>query len=448
MYGCIIAEAEGLLQKAAALRRDFHQYPETGWLEIRTASKVAGMLYDMGYEVLTGSEVCDGEARLGLPSACELERHYDWAAKNGADPRYIDRVSGGYTGVIGILRCGKGPVLALRFDMDALKVEEDRADAHAPFRLGFCSRAPGVMHACGHDGHTAIGLCVAELLMKLKDRLHGTVKLVFQPAEEGVRGASSIVKKGCLDDVDYIFAGHVYPKERGDDSQIGIFSGKCGAMATAKLDVSFTGRAAHAGMFPELGRNAMLAAANAILNLYAIPRRGDAATQVNVGYMKAGGQRNVICGRADLEMEVRGETTAAKDYMEECAERVIKNAAEMYGCGYDISVVGRADALHNSPELSDLLRDICCEELALRTEYVRGFGSGSEDFACMAERVIRRGGKSLYFHILSSCAAPNHSSDFDFEESAMAAGIKVFGALVYKLLGNGGKDYGYNTAAH
>ena len=436
MYGFIIAEAEELLQRAAALRRDFHQYPEPGWMEIRTASKVAGMLHDMGYEVLAGREVCDGEARLGLPSIDELERQYSWAAKNGADLRYIDKVSKGYTGVMGILRCGKGPVLALRFDMDALKVTEDRKNIHLPSRMGFCSRVPGVMHACGHDGHTAIGLCVAELLMKLKSKLCGTVKLVFQPAEEGVRGANSIAKKGCLDDVDYIFASHVYPKDGGDDSDIGIFSGKCGVVATTKLDVSFTGRAAHAGMFPELGKNAMLASANAVLNLYAIPRRGDTATQINVGHMQAGGQRNVICDRADLELEVRGETTEANDYMEECARRVIKNAAEMYGCGYDINIVGRADALHNSIELSEMLHDICENELELKTEYVRGFGGGSEDFACMAERVMQYGGESLYFHILSDCAAPNHSNDFDFDENVMAAGIKAFGGLVYRLLGS------------
>ena len=172
------------------------------------------------------------------------------------------------------------------------------------------------------------------------------------------------------------------------------------------------------------------------MNLYAIPRRGHTATQINVGHMQAGGQRNVICDRADLGLEVRGETTEANDYMEECARRVIKNAAEMYGCGYDINIVGRADALHNSIELSEMLHDICANELELKTEYVRGFGSGSEDFACMAERVMQHGGESLYFHILSDCAAPNHSNDFDFDENVMAAGIKAFGGLVYRLLGS------------
>ena len=113
------------------------------------------------------------------------------------------------TGVIGLLHCGEGPTVAMRFDIDALGVFEESGECHLPAREGFASVNEGFMHACGHDGHAAIGRGVARVLMEIRCRLHGTVKLIFQPAEEGVRGAKAIVEKGHLDDVQYLLGSHI-----------------------------------------------------------------------------------------------------------------------------------------------------------------------------------------------------------------------------------------------
>ncbi len=427
--------SQALLDEAIRLRREFHEYCEPGWLEMRTASRVAGILTDLGYEVRLGCEVCCEAARLGLPPQAAFERQYDWAKKTCADIRFLDRVRDGWTAVVGILRCGEGPVAALRFDMDALYVTEDDTAAHRPAAEGFSSCVPGVMHACGHDGHTAIGLCLARLLAESRELLHGTIKLVFQPAEEGVRGAAAMAESGILSDVDAIFAGHIYPKQPDSHAEIGVFSGEYGAVATTKYDVTFRGAAAHAGMFPEQGRNALLAAANAVVNLAAISRRGDSATQVNVGTFVARGQRNVVCDNARVELEVRGQTTQANEYMQSRALTVLAAAAQMYDCTHEVKVAGHADALQNSQELTAWFRALCRKE-EIRTQDVRGFGSGSEDFACLAARVCAHGGRSLYFHILADCAAVNHASRFDFDERVLGTAIGVFYVIVQHFMGS------------
>lgn len=141
--------------------------------------KIAKILTELGYEVLTGRQVCLEEAWIGVPSGEVLEEHARLALAQGAPEEYLTgEMRQGFTGVIGILRCGPGPVAALRFDIDALGLHEEQQEKHRPYAEGFSSRNPGMMHACGHDGHAAIGLGTAEVLMKLKDRLHGTVKLI------------------------------------------------------------------------------------------------------------------------------------------------------------------------------------------------------------------------------------------------------------------------------
>ena len=216
----ISALAQGMEARLTAQRRDFHKYAETGWFEMRTTSIIARHLTNLGYEVLLGEDVCDRETRMGVPSEEALEKHYALALEQGADPEFLPYTKGGMTGVVGILRCGEGPTVAMRFDIDALGVVESEEPDHRPFALGFASVNRGAMHACGHDGHATVGMGVAEVLMAIKDHLHGTVKLIFQPAEEGVRGAKSIVAKGHLDGVDYFLGSHMTGRKPEDDSQI------------------------------------------------------------------------------------------------------------------------------------------------------------------------------------------------------------------------------------
>lgn len=252
-YERILACANELDEKSRARRRDFHKYPETAWLEMRTSAIIAKTLTELGYEVLTGRQVCLESARCGLPSEEQLRAHAKKVLEQGAPADYLtEEMKEGFTGVIGILRCGDGPVVALRFDIDALGLNEDQTPKHRPYAEGFSSQNFGMMHACGHDGHAAIGLGTADVLMKLKDSLHGTVKLIFQPAEEGVKGAAPIVAHGHLDDVDYFAGTHIAPTGGPDDGD--VTSGTWGSLATSKYDAVFHGQSAHAGDFRKTER--------------------------------------------------------------------------------------------------------------------------------------------------------------------------------------------------
>ncbi len=437
MYDTIKAEAEGMRSALCQRRRDLHRHAEPGWLEMRTSSLIAKKLAELGYKVLYGQDVCDADSRMGLPTQAEMEAHYQWAAQNGADMDYLPAMRGGFTGAVGILECGSGPTVALRFDIDALGVLECAQSAHKPTADGFASLTPGVMHACGHDGHAAIGLGVAELLIKYRDRLHGTVKLIFQPAEEGVRGAKSVVSKGHLDGVDYVLAGHIFPagKAAGVDVAVIREGGSSGLLATSKLDITFSGRSAHAGVAPQLGRNAMLAAATAVLNIHAIPRFGAVPTQVNVGRLTAGTGRNVVCEKALLEVEVRGQTSEANDYMEQYALRIAESAAHMHECGCEVARMGSAAALECTWALSKRVLDVCGGGLGMKTLQVPAFGGGSEDFAYMSERVQKRGGEATYFGLLTDCPAPNHNDRFDFDENVLVNGVEAFTGTVWDLIG-------------
>lgn len=268
------------------------------------------------------------------------------------------------TGVIGILRCGEGPTVAMRFDIDALGVFEEHDLSHRPAKEGFNSVNEGFMHACGHDGHATIGLGVAKVLMSIKDQLHGTVKLIFQPAEEGVRGAKSIVDNGHLDGVDYLIGSHVTNKS--EDDPTAVIPGSHGSLATTKYDVIFHGKSAHAGGSPEVGRNVMLAVGTAILNLYAIPRHSGGASRVNVGTVVAGSGRNVIADEAKMEIEVRGETTEINEYMKDYAVNIIESAAKMHGCTCEMKLMGAAYSLKSDEALMERVKRVCEEELTCR----------------------------------------------------------------------------------
>lgn len=434
MYQKIIDIANQIEDKIIAQRRDFHKYAEAGWLEMRTSSIIAGKLTDLGYEVLTGENVCKASARMGLPPDNELEAHYNWAKSNGADLRFLKQTKGGFTGVIGILDCGEGPTVAMRFDIDALGVIENKDDSHKPYKFGFSSVNDGTMHSCGHDGHASIGLGVAEVLMNIKESLHGKVKLIFQPAEEGVRGAKAIVEKGHLDNVDYFLASHISDNEEKDGSD--LIPGSYGSLATSKYDVFYNGKSAHAGGDPEKGDNVMLAVATAILNLQSIPRHSEGITRINVGKVIAGTGRNVIADQAKMEIEVRGETSKINNYVEEYALGIIKSSAEMHHVSYDIKKMGGALSLNSDEKLAERLKFMCQEnlkEIKVST-ILMNKNSGSEDVSFMMKRVQEKGGQATFMRIFTSTAGPSHSRGFDFGEEVLAKGIKVFSAAAYDLL--------------
>lgn len=426
----IDALTDAMAPKLVAYRRDFHRYAESGWLEFRTASLVARRLADLGFEVQVGRDVMRDEARMGLPEPATLDAAWERALAQGGDPVYLKALAGGFTGVVGVFRNGDGPTVGLRFDMDALALQESAAETHRPAREGFASVNAGAAHACGHDGHTALGLGVAEVSMVLRDSFRGTVKLIFQPAEEGVRGAKSMVEAGVVDDVDVLLGLHLYGRWNLGE----IECSRSNFLATSKFDALIKGEPAHAGGDPQAGRNALLAAATAVLNLYAIPRHRQGATRINVGKLIAGEGRNVICPEARLVIETRGATTELNDYMVERATRVLTSAAAMYDCAVDVIAMGSAPLAESDKALGERV-----EAVALS---IGGFslhpsenGGGSEDYTYMMRRVQERGGLATHIGLGADIGAGgHHTATFDFDERALVEAVKLLSAVTLDVL--------------
>lgn len=408
-------------------RRDLHQYAESGWLEFRTATLVAEELHRLGYQLQLGREVIDADARMGLPSAEVLAQQEARALQQGALPQWLPHFSGGFCGVVATLDTGRpGPVMGFRVDMDALDQTESATADHLPTREGFASCNPGMMHACGHDGHTTIGLALAGVLMAMKHQLSGRIKLIFQPAEEGVRGAKAMVAAGVLDDVDLFTAIHlgtgVPPGE--------IVCGSDSFLATTKLDVRFTGVGAHAGGKPEEGRNALLAAAQATLALHTLPQHSGGVARVNVGVLQAGSGRNVVPDVALMKVETRGASNQVNDDIYQQALRVIACAAAMYGVEHEVTLMGGARSCTPSPAWVSFIHQQA-EALGLFSSVIdsKQQAAGSEDATYMMERVQQRGGQASYVIFGCELAAGHHNARFDFDEAVMATAVQMLATL-------------------
>jgi len=431
----IIKAAQELKDKSIARRRDIHKHAEAAWTEFRTASLVAKTLEGLGYQVVTGDEAVDTAGMMGVPSSAELDRQADRAIAQGADPTWVRKMRGGKTGVVGIMRFAKpGPTVALRVDMDANDLIESEESKHRPARDGFASVNKGAMHACGHDGHTAMGLGVAEVLTGLKDRLAGTIKLIFQPAEEGVRGAKAMMARGVVDDVKYIVGAHlgVNLKKNGQ-----VACRTEGFLATTKVDAVFTGVPAHAGAAPENGRNAILAAATATLNLHAISRHSQGASRINVGVIQGGAGRNVIPPNAVIKLETRGATTVINEYVYAEAVRIIETAAAMHGVKVAMQLMGGAAGCENDAALVERIQQVVKRQGLFSEIVPAGNIGGSEDCTYFMERVQKNGGQAAFVMIGTELAAGHHDCFFDFNEDALAPGIALLAGVAADLLTKG-----------
>lgn len=433
MYDQIVKMVDEIAPELVCVRRDFHKYAESGWFEMRTSSIIARKLTELGLdEVLVGEQVCKKDARMGVPSEAALEKSYQRAVEQGGDPEFLPYTKGGMTGVIGIIKCGEGPTVAMRFDIDALGVIEAQDEGHRPAAEGFSSVNEGMMHACGHDAHAAIGLGVAKTLMSMKDKLHGTIKLIFQPAEEGVRGAKSIVENGHLDGVDFCIGSHVWDQKKGDE-EVAVTPASYGSLATTKYDVYFYGLSAHAGGSPEKGKNVMLAVATAITNLYAIPRHSGGMTRINVGTVNAGSGRNVIADVAKMEIELRGETTELNDFVVEYATNVIEGAAKMHGCTYEMKVMGGAISMNSDDAMAERIREAAGKVGLKVSAENKSRSGGSEDYSYMMSRVQEQGGIATFMQVHSKQYAPGHNRRFDIDEVVIPNAVKTFCAAVYDI---------------
>ena len=411
---------EELFEKMRSLRREFHRYPETGWTEYRTTWRVAEELKKAGFQVFTGAEACLPESRMGRPDAACLEACEKRAMAEGVPASFLEKIRDGKTGAVGVLRGETpGPVKVLRFDMDALPIREKES--------GLSSLHPGIMHACGHDGHLAAGLGLAGILGKNRKKMKGEVRLLFQPAEEGCRGARAMADRGWLRGADFFLGGHIGMGAQRLGEIIGCTSG---FMATSKLDIEFRGKAAHAAKAPEKGRNALLAAAVCTVNAYAISRNSQGEGRVNIGRLTGGSGRNIVPDQAYLEAETRGETTEINRYMRDALERVARASAEMYGVSCSILEQGEAGTARSSPELIRGCRK-AAEKMGLGELYGEdGVFQASEDAAVFMEEIRKAGGRAAYFIFGTPLKAEHHQPGFDFEEEVLRIMAEFYASAV------------------
>lgn len=412
------------------IRRDLHQHPELGFTEFRTASIVVEKLQHFGFDVMYGKDVMDESACRGMPTKQEIEEAYRTALNDEqANAEIIGHMEGGFTGVIGKMSGNKsGPTVAFRFDMDALPIIESEAEAHVPFRENFHSLHKGKMHACGHDGHTAIGLTLAETL---KDEdFSGTLMLIFQPAEEGGRGASSIASKGVLNNIDKLYCMHL-----GLNAPQGeVWCGTDGWLATTKMNSTFYGVSSHAGVAPEKGKNALVGAATALLNIHALPRHSDANTRVNVGALNGGKAINIIPDKATMLIETRSDKAEINQDLEDRVKSIVEHSAKMHDLDYEMEIIGRGTTIQCDKNLINTAFEEA-EKLGIFSSVKHlGTATGSEDASILIKRVQEYGGEGTYMLIGTDLPAPHHSPAFDINEKSLRDAVKLLNRIARKEL--------------
>lgn len=421
---------KALESQMVACRRDLHKYPEAAWTEFRTASKVADRLTELGFEVYTGDEVLAESEMMGVPTPQELQKHQARAVEEGANPVWVEKMAGGKTGVLGVLKFAKpGKTVAFRVDMDANDVQETHDPAHTPNALGFASVHPNIMHACGHDAHTTMGLTLAQIIAEHKEDFAGTIKIVFQCAEEGVRGAKAMAAKGIVDDADYFFGFHI-GSGKATDSCVTCMIGNM--LATSKIDAYFKGLSAHAGAAPQDGKNALLAAAQACISLHSIARHGKGASRINVGVFNAGTGRNVLPDVATIKFETRGADSAINNYMETEAYRMVQSAANLYNVEVTFKAMGSAPACVLDRELGGEVYKTLAATGQFEQLIPEGDLGGSEDCTYFMERVQERGGKAVFITVGAKTCAGLHNSKFELGEQTMVTGVTAMVTLAKK----------------
>ena len=374
------AEVKAAQQELLAIRRHLHAHPELSGNEHQTAALVAGELRKLGWRVQEGV---------------------------------------GRTGVLAELGPSGGPVVALRVDMDALPVEERTG-------LPYASLNQGLMHACGHDIHTTVGLGVARILAPLADHLGGTVRLLFQPAEETAQGAAWMVADGAMQGVDALFGVHVFPSL--SVGTIGVRSGSLTA-AAGELEVEVLGEGGH-GARPHQSTDAIWIAARVVSGLQeAISRRLDALHPVVVsfGRIEGGKAFNVIADHVRLLGTVRCLDLELHSQLPTWIEETVQAICKGYGGEARVRYRCISPPVHNDPELTQLLADEAVELLGRpQVEWLEQPSLGAEDFA-----ELQRDTPSTMFRLgvagPKGCT-PLHSNTFAADEAAVGVGVEVLSA--------------------
>jgi amidohydrolase len=391
-----LQQAEELFPYTQSLRRDFHMNPELGFREVRTGGIVAKELEALGIEVTKGV---------------------------------------GKTGVVALLEGAKpGPTLLLRFDMDALPITEDTGAEYA-------STNPGVMHACGHDGHTAIGLTVAKMLHAHRHELAGNIKFCFQPSEEGFNGEEMggnlmMMRDGVLEgpNVDKTLSLHLW-----NNRPLGwIHVAKGPVMAGAELFIiKLTGKGGH-GAAPDTTIDPIVAAAQIVTALQTITSRNVPplkSSVISVTSVHSGTAFNVIPGTAELSGTIRTFDPSVRKLVLERFEQIVRGSAEMMGCEVEIETKRVTPPVINNDEVSDSVlksAQTLFPQTEMNTESY--LTMGAEDMGFMQEKV-----DGCYFFIGSANNEKNlnynhHHPKFDFDEKALISGAALMATAAVDLL--------------
>ena len=391
--------ANELEEQVIEWRRYFHENPELSNREFNTAKKIAAHLESLGLEVQTGIA---------------------------------------HTGVVGILKGGKpGPVVALRADIDALPVIE-RTDV--PFKstvMGeYQGNEVGVMHACGHDTHIAILMGVAQILTEMKDDLKGTVKFIFQPAEEGAPkgeegGAELMVKEGVLKnpDVDAIFGLHI-----SDDTPVGEIEYRPkGIMASVNsFDIKVTGKQAH-GSAPWAGIDPIVTSAQIINNIQTIVSRSMPLTRqaavVNVGVINGGVRNNIIPEEVTMQGTIRALDEEMRQLIFKRLETIVQNTAQSNGAIAELTINKGYPITYNDPELTAMMLPTLEETAGKENVNLINAITGAEDFSFFQNEI-----PGLYFFLGGlpdgGTASGHHTPDFYIDESGLKLGVRTMSNLV------------------
>lgn len=422
-------------ESTIALRRDLHRHPEVGWTEFRTTALVREAIEALEPEVVRfGASLYEGVDRLGVPDQEILAAAMARAVEAGIDERDLGPMENGFTGLAAdFVGGGDGPVIAIRADLDGLPLSESTSESHYPARAGFRSQIDGVMHACAHDAHTAVAIGVARALQSMRDRWTGRVRFLFQPAEEGTRGADAFVRGGLLDDVDVVLTFHILSNVGLDAGEIA--PGVSDMLPTEKFVVRFAGVPSQFASSPERGRNALSAAAGVTLLAHAIPTRPGSRSMVNVGRLVSGTAANIVPASAVLTGEIRS------DRLEEVAELAVafkalsSGVASGFGVESSYEVTGYATDPRCDAALMDRIA-LHATKAGLVVREPVSLGA-SDDASLMIDRVQELGGVGTYVAISGGAYHPHHSPDFDIDDRILPATVELLVRSVVDLSASG-----------
>ena len=416
------------MNKFIEYRREFHKYPENGWREIRTSARIAEILTEMGYDCLMGSDAVniDTVGKFVRPDEAERKKNMERALRQGAKAEFVERTKG-WPGVVAELDTGReGPVTAFRFDIDCLPYDEPQTEGYRPFDEGYNSCNPESDHACGHDAHTAMGLGIASALQEKKEQLKGKIRLLFQPAEETFNGAQSMIDKGHLDDVQNFIAMHVALS--AENRPLPSHTICCGCkdfLSDRQLDVTFHGRAAHPCGAAQEGKNALLAACSAALNIHAIAPHEEGLCRVNVGELHAGIAINTIAPNALLKVEYRGQTPDIAAYVGKRVFDVLDGSAKAYDMTYTYDDYGEVPAGKSDDAMMEIIERAAKKIPWFEKIYFEGNVGGTDDAAAMINKVQSNGGIATYIGIGTDTTQPVHNPEFDIDEDCIPVAIEL-----------------------